>query len=212
MTLEKGMRMFEEVRDHWTWRPGWRLGRSFYTWHITFAEQPAAVALAAGYQEVIGGMPGITPVPPQWLHLTMQGVGFTDRVPLPDLDGIVEAARARVRALPSFTVKLGPAVVDPETIQLPVTPADQLQILRNTLRTAIADIWGPNSVPELPELRPHVSLGYWNARGPAAPLRTRLAETAEHTATMPITAISLINLNRDHQMYEWTTVATCTLG
>lgn len=37
------------MRNHWWWRPGWRSGRSFYTWHITFADQPEARRLHAAY-------------------------------------------------------------------------------------------------------------------------------------------------------------------
>jgi hypothetical protein len=33
------------VRDHWYWRPGWAIGRRFYAWHITFADQSQVVAL-----------------------------------------------------------------------------------------------------------------------------------------------------------------------
>ncbi|MGH3777668.1 MAG: hypothetical protein ACRDRR_18385 [Pseudonocardiaceae bacterium] len=34
------------MRDHWWW-PGWRVGRSSYTWHVTFDDQPAVHRLAA---------------------------------------------------------------------------------------------------------------------------------------------------------------------
>jgi len=32
----------EQMIDHWWWRPGWSVGRKFYTWHLTFADQPQA--------------------------------------------------------------------------------------------------------------------------------------------------------------------------
>ena len=204
--------MFEEVRDHWYWRPGWRKGRSFYTWHITFADQPGATRLVTAYQPLIDALPGITPVPLKWLHLTMQGVGFADRVELRDLDAIIEAAESRCAAASPFTVTIGPAQVDPETVQLPVRPVEPLQDLRNRIRAAIADVWGPDSTPELPDLRPHISLGYWNQPAPAAPLINALTAHPEHTAELMISSISLINLNRDHLTYEWSEVAPILLG
>lgn len=203
--------MFDEVRDHWYWRPGWRKGRSFYTWHLTFADHPEAARLVTAYQPLLDKLPGITPVPLQWLHLTMQGVGFTDRVELRDVDAIVEAAHSRCAALSPFNVTIGPAQVDPETIQLPVRPVEPLQDLRNRIRAAIADVWGPDSTPELPELRPHISLGYWNQPAPAAPLIDALATTTKHTADLTVSSITLIDLNRDHHMYEWTDVASVHL-
>ncbi|MEV4362688.1 hypothetical protein [Nonomuraea sp. NPDC049625] len=35
-----------ETRGHWWWRPGWRVGRSFYTWHILVEDQPELHAFA----------------------------------------------------------------------------------------------------------------------------------------------------------------------
>jgi len=204
--------MTEEVRDHWWWRPGWRKGRSFYTWHITFADQPEAARLVASYQELMESLPTVDPVPLQWLHLTLQGVGFTDRVPLSDLDRIIAATRTRCAALEPITVTIGPAQVNPETVRLPVQPIEQLEHLRTTIRAAIADVWGPGSVPEGTGLIPHVSLGYWHAGGPAAPLVDLLAASPEYTAELTISHLSLIDLNRDRRMYEWTEVATIPLG
>jgi 2'-5' RNA ligase len=203
--------MFSEVRDHWYWRPGWRVGRSFYTWHLTFADHPEAAELLAAYQPVLEAMPGITPVPLEWLHLTMQGVGFSDKVSADELAEIVEAARYRLARIAPFTVTIGPAVVDPETVQLPVRPIQPLQNLRDHVRAAIADVWGPDSVPEHPELRPHISLGYFNSPAPAAPLRAHLSTIPPHTATLTVSSISLINLHRDNQMYEWTPATTVKL-
>jgi 2'-5' RNA ligase len=200
--------MTDEVRDHWYWRPGWRVGRSFYTWHLTFADSASVVGLVNSYADVLARMPEITPVPAQWLHLTMQGVGFADRVPDADLDEIALAAESRLARCSPFQVTVGPAVLDPETVQLPVTPVAPLQDLRNRIRAAIGDVWGPDAIPENPQLNPHISLGYWNTPAPAAPLRTLLAQAPAATATTTISTISLITLHRDHQLYEWTTHKT----
>jgi hypothetical protein len=51
----------ERMRDHWWWRPGWRIGRSFYTWHITFGDQPAIDQLADGYAPALDGLPTLGP-------------------------------------------------------------------------------------------------------------------------------------------------------
>ncbi len=204
--------MTDEVRNHWYWRPGWRPGRSFYTWHLTFADSTAVTGLVTSYADVLAALPGIDPVPRQWLHLTMQGVGFADRVPLADLDEIILAAESRLARAAPFKVTIGPAVVDPETVQLPVTPVAPLQDLRDRIRAAIGDVWGPDSIPELPQLNPHVSLGYWNTPAPIAPLIHQLANAPAATATTTITAITLINLTRDHQMYEWTPIKSLNLS
>jgi hypothetical protein len=204
--------MVDQVRDHWYWRPGWSAGRSFYTWHITFQNDAVVSDLHAAYQPVVRSLPGLTPVPAQWLHLTMQGVGFADKITQEDLDPIVEAAQSRLEPLHAFEIRIGPAIVDPESLQLPTQPVDRLRRLRAQLRGAITDVWGRDSVPALPELDPHISLGYWNRAGDAAPLKKRLAALGGDVAKTQVTHASLINLNRDHHCYEWTTYATVRLG
>src|SRR5215472_3175916 len=87
------------MRDHWWWRPGWRLGRRAYTFHITF-EDPDAVEggddlrrMATEYQGILATLPGLDLVPLHWLHLTMQNVGFTDEVPEASADAVLAAGR-----------------------------------------------------------------------------------------------------------------------
>ena len=204
--------MVEEVRNHWYWRPGWRAGRSFYTWHLTFQNDPVLKDVHAAYQPLVRSLPSLTPVPAQWLHLTMQGVSYADKLSQEDLDPIIDAARRRLEQMRAFDIRIGPAIIDAESLQLPAQPVDQLRRLRAQLRAAITDVWGRDSVPALPELDPHISLGYWNQAATAAPLQRRLAALGGAVARTEITQASLINLNRDHHCYEWTTYATVRLG
>lgn len=129
------------MRNHWWWRPGWAVGRSFYTWHITFAEQAELRELAEAYTPVLAELPMLDHIPVQWLHLTMQGVGFTDEVAQADVDAIVEAARRRLAELEPFTVTVGPPHVDPETIQMSVQPVEPLRNVRASIRAAIGEVW-----------------------------------------------------------------------
>lgn len=203
----------DSMRDHWWWRPGWRAGRSFHTWHVTFADQPDIHRLAADYAPVLATLPQLDPVPVRWLHLTLQGVGFTDEISPRDVDRIVQAARTRCAVLKPFTVTIGPAHVAPETIQMPARPVESLTQLRLAIRAGIGEVWGHDNVPELETgFRPHVSLGYANATGPAGPLADALDAHDRHAAEITVDSVALINLNRDHKAYEWTDVATVHLG
>jgi len=204
--------VFDDVRDHWYWRPGWREGRSFYTWHITFRYAAALATLRSSYEPLLSSLPELTPVPRQWLHLTLQGVGFADKVSPADLDSIVTATRRRLEAVAPFSVTVGPAIVDIESLQLPVRPADNLRQLRNVLRDAIKDVWGEDSLPAFPDLNPHISLGYWNRAVPAEPLRDRVAKFGEQSTQLYINEVSLIDLNRDQLCYQWTPHITVALG
>jgi hypothetical protein len=86
----------EHMRDHWWWRPGWHTGRSMYTWHVTFADQPQLHELAATYQTALTRLPGLDVIPTPWLHLTMQGIAFTDEISEQEVADIAEAARKRL--------------------------------------------------------------------------------------------------------------------
>jgi 2'-5' RNA ligase len=202
----------EVLRDHWWWRPGWREGRRFSTWHLTFEGQQEVTELAAGYRSALDGLP-VDVVPARWLHLTMQGLGFVDEVEDGDVQRIVAAAHERLAPLASFEVRLGDVRVDPEAVMLTVTPEHPVTAVRGELRAAIADVWGPDHVPEAAEgFRPHVSLGYVNAAGPAAGLVDAVRRAPTLAARATITAASLIVLHRDHRMYEWEPYASVPLS
>ncbi|GAA1799275.1 2'-5' RNA ligase family protein [Planosporangium flavigriseum] len=202
-----------EIRRHWYWRPGWGIGTRFYTWHITFDGQPEVTKLAEQYRAVLTGQPMLDIIPTQWLHLTMQGIGFVDQVDRDQVDAIVAAAQERCAVLAPMELTLGAPHVDPESIQIAVEPAEPVRQLRAAIRAAIADVWGPVRVPEPAEpYTPHMSLAYTNADGPAAPLVEALAAVPTLSATATIDSCQLIVLNRDEGMYMWETFATVPLG
>jgi 2'-5' RNA ligase len=182
-----------------------------YTWHVTFTDQPAVQALAARAQARLSGLPGLDLVPAQWLHLTMQGVGFTDEVPDADLAAIVAAARRHLANTPPPHVRIGPAHVATEGILLDVAPVNGLTRVRDGLRAAIAETWPSAPVPETAEWMPHISVAYSRATSPARPYQQALA--ADHTtADVVIRAVQLIVLGRDEHVYEWAHHATLPLS
>ena len=203
----------DAMRDHWWWRPGWAVGRSFYTWHITFDSDPGLRRLVDSYTPMLARLPMLDPVPVRWLHLTTQGVGFTDEVGRADVEAIVKAAQTRCARLTSFMATVGPPTVAAEAIPMVVRPVEHLVDLRSSIRNAIADIWGRDRVPEPAEgWCPHISLAYSNAAGPAQPITDALTAYPQQTAEITISAVSLIKLSRDRRMYEWDDVAAVRLG
>ncbi|MEV8393645.1 MULTISPECIES: 2'-5' RNA ligase family protein [unclassified Streptomyces] len=201
----------EHLRDHWWWRPGWATGRRFYTWHLVFDGQPDVHRFARQYRSVLAGVDGLDLIPDQWLHLTMQGIGFVDEVDRADVDAIVEAARVRLAAVPAFDVTLSAPTVDPEAVLFPVSPDDPPRAVRDAIRAAIEDVL--TEVPERAEgFRPHVSVAYSNSDGPAAALLETLGAAHVPSADARIEAAELIVLHRDNRMYEWQPYATVELG
>jgi 2'-5' RNA ligase len=199
-----------QVADHWWWRTGWRVGRRFYTVHATFGDAPAVQGLAARARARLGGLPGLDLIPAQWLHLTMQGIGFADEVGDADLSAIITAARRRLATVPPVTVTLGPPIVAGEGVTCWASPPRALDPVRDAVRAGIADVWGPQRVPEATEWSAHVSVAYASADGPGEPIEAALGGMAD-TAEATVRAVDLIKLGRDRRMYEWETIASLPL-
>jgi 2'-5' RNA ligase len=190
--------------DHWYWRPGWREGRSFWTFHFTFQEQPEVAALAAHYMNALDGLDGLDAVPARWLHLTTQGLGFTDETPDNVVDQLIDAAQARCSSLGQFELTLGPVYMDCEAIKLATSPQQPLRAVRTEVRAAIGEVLGTDNVPE-PEnaWKPHVSIAYSNQVGDATRYQKGLTAAEPRTVTVLVDRIDLIALSRDNKMYEW---------
>ncbi|MFJ6729974.1 2'-5' RNA ligase family protein [Streptomyces sp. NPDC091281] len=203
---------FESMRNHWWWRPGWSVGRRFYTWHLTFDGQDDVHRLAGSYRSALAPVGDVlTLIPDQWLHLTMQGIGFVGDVKDSDVRAISEAAGERLSAVPSFDAELGPAILDPEAVLLPVHPDGPVRAVRDAIRAAIGDV--VQDVPEKAEgFTPHVSVAYSAGDGPAAPVAAALSGTNPAPAQSRITSAELIVIHRDNRMYEWETYARVPLG
>jgi 2'-5' RNA ligase len=198
--------------DHWWWRPGWSVGRQFYTWHLTFEGATDVLRLVHEYTAHLD-LPGLDIIPDEWLHLTMQGIGFVDEVDEGDLEKIVGAAQQRLSVLEPFQISLGPTVVDPEVVRLKVAPPEPVVRLRHELRAAIAEVWGAVRVPEeADDFTPHVSLAYSNRPGDMQPILEAANGAGPTPGTVTLTHADLILLNRDNKRYEWTTYAEVALA
>jgi hypothetical protein len=211
MAIMKEVGPADHMRDHWWWRPGWRTGRRMYTWHVTFDHQDRLHELVRAYQQVLAEFPGLDVIPQRWLHLTMQGVAFTDSISAQALSDIIAAARKRLAGHHPVTLTVGPAIIDPEAIMLKVRPAGALVPVRNRLRAAIADVLGAPGVPEPEAWAPHVSIAYSNADGVAAPYAKALSTVSLKPVDLDVTAAHLIELNRDTRLYQWVTTAEVPL-
>jgi 2'-5' RNA ligase len=191
-----------------------RPGRRVDTFYLTLGRSPAPRDLAAAARQRLAGLPGLDLVPDEWLHLTVQEVGFSDEVTGTELAAIIAAATESLAALAPVTVTIGPPTVVGEGIICLVTPADALDPARDVVRAAISTARGPDRVPDPAEWSrwsPHMSLAYANADGPADAFEAALDGFTD-VATVTVGTVELIRFGRDRQMYEWETIARLPLG
>lgn len=212
MTGAPGTPSPEQMRNHWWWRPGWRVGRAFYAWHLTFDHAPDLHRLAEEFSGALA-VPGLDVIPVKWLHLTMQGVGFTDEVSPADVESIAEAARRRLADVEPFEVVVTPTVIEPEVVRTDVTPVESVARVRSAIRAGMADVWGADQVPEAESgFVSHVSLAYSSCDGPAEPIVAAARSVQVKPARATISEAQMIILNRDNRQYQWTTYAVAPLG
>jgi 2'-5' RNA ligase superfamily len=195
------------MRNHWWWRPGWHVGRKMYTWHVTFNDQPPLHQLVKTYQAPLTSLSGLDLIPLRWLHLTTQGVAFTDEISWEDVARIIEAARKRLATQRPVSLTAGPALVDPEAIMLELPSASTLYPVRDKIRAALAEVRGAAKVPETDQWNPHISIAYSNSDDTAAPYIEALRSVTHPPVDVTISAVHLIELSRDTHLYQWTTKA-----
>jgi 2'-5' RNA ligase len=215
MTVEHAARL----RDHWWPRPGWRPGRIIYTWHLTFEDAKDLHRLVAVYQSKLAPLPGLNAVPLEWLHLTIQGVGYTDEVSDHEISSVAEAVRTTVAEVPAFELTFGRPVIYGEAIAIRPDPAEPLQALLQAIRAGIAAATGPESIRTGPEqasgFHPHMSIAYSNTDSDAAPYVDALNTVSPAPAVVPVTAVALIRQGRQlepDRLYYWTVRDIARLG
>jgi len=207
-----------QVKNHWWWRPGWQVGRHFYACHITFEKQPDVQRLAAFYQEPLGQFPGLDLIPRPWLHLTMQGIGFTDEVSDSEISRITSGISGRLASITPPVVTFTRPTVQNDAIYMPAAPADALDEVRRNTHEAIKEVLGPKRSPDmnltqaLQKYQPHVSIAYVNRDGSALPYIEALHGISHGPVTLSIRAVSILTFHRDNRMYEWTSAIPITIG
>jgi len=204
------------IRNHWWWRPGWRAGRHFYACHLTLDDQPQLQTLVKQYHDAIGHLPGLDLIPRQWLHITMQGIGFADEISPADLEAVTAAVQERLRALEPPAAAFHRATVQPEAVLLKAEPPRTLYQLRIAVYDAIASILDPGKFsehrPEPRQFTLHVSAAYVTSDGPAEPVAEAIAGLDPKPVTATFHAISLLEFHRDRRMYEWTHATPLPIG
>jgi 2'-5' RNA ligase len=204
------------VRNHWWWRPGWATGRHYYACHLTLDDQPQLRELVSRYQQAIANRPGLDLIPAEWLHITMQGIGFTDEISADELHSLADALARELSRIDPPTVSFRCVTVHPEAIYLRAHPADALYPLRARMHRAVLSVLGANGstedMPSPSQFLPHVSIAYVSADGETRPIAEALQTTTPAPVTATFREAALLEFHRDHRMYEWTSATLIAIG
>ena len=206
----------ETVRNHWWWRPGHAEGRHFWACHLILDDQPEFRQLADDYQQPLTGLPGMDLIPAQWLHLTMQGIGFTDEVTADELGHLDHALTTALAAVEPPTVEFRYLTIQREAVYLKAHPAAALTPLRRAAHDAALSVLGPERFTEtsadVAKCLPHVSIGYIAYDGDPQPIAGALSSLTTRTVAVTFTKADLLEFHRDRRMYEWTSATPLRIG
>jgi len=176
-----------------------------FWWYLTFDDHPALQAAIPRIQRALELSEAVDLVPPEWLHLTLQEVGFVDAVPQAHVGAVCEAAR-HLSGLGPLELSLGPLETMHSAVVLEAGPADDLSRLRTELHRATTAVMGP-SVPAHPtggEFRPHVTLGYLNRDCEAREVLPDEARSlVEPIPRVPVRHVTLVAVSRSVGGYRW---------
>lgn len=129
------------------------------------------------------------------------------------VEALLRAARSRLGELQPVKARFHQPVIRPEAIALPPDPVVPVQDIRHTVRAAIGDVFGADSLLDSADgYQPHISLAYVNTEQPAAETLAAINRVTADPADLTINAVSLIEMHRDHRMYEWRTIEAVPLG
>lgn len=203
----------ESLVDHWYDRPGWTAATRYLTWHLL----PEAAALRRSVEEhhrVLAHVENLDLVPVPWLHVTVQGVGFADRVGVEARQAVVAAARRHVRQLPPVELSLAPAAPYRESVGMRAGPDAPVRALRDALRAAVRETLGDRGVEgnDDDQVRPHLSLAYACGAVPADRVRAAVAPVVDRGVDLRIDRVSLIELRKEGHLYCWQRLADVELA
>lgn len=200
------------LADHWWWRPGWHVGTRYYSWFITVADLTALADHVGVFQGALQAFEFLDLVPRRWLHITIQGLDHSHAVSRRQRTNLFDSVRQRLIDLPRCVLMFGQPVLFSEAVVIPPIDPDPLLQVRNAIRAGIEATYGP--VPGLPssQVRPHISVAYVNSAADPRPVRAVLDRVAMEPVEVTIPRVALIELHRDHKMYEWRVIDTISLG
>ncbi len=199
-----------QMANHWRQRPGRPPDRVSYHWHILFRDQPQVHELAAAAQRKLDGLPGLDPVPLQWLHLTTLRAGFADEVSAPSVDNMLATAEHLLSDIEPIDVTLGRVLYFSEAVTLAAEPADALQPVLSSVAIAAREAGLPGVTDTRPWL-PHITIAYSNGTGPAAPIVQALGLHLPPTE-ITIRTASLVRQRQVGHSWQWQPVAEVALG
>lgn len=194
----------------------WPAGERRYHWLVVFDDQPEVHECHAAHVPVLARFEGlIDPVPPEWLHLTLQSLCPTTAATGDELTALRAAVARRLADLPPPRVQLGPPRIDGAAVTWAVYPEQELARVQQRVREASLDVLGADRVAAQRGVWwPHVTLGYGARDDPADDLAGALVRARLPRVEVTVGAVTLVDQEQDlaRRQYRWRGIASVPIG
>ncbi|MFJ4972704.1 2'-5' RNA ligase family protein [Streptomyces sp. NPDC088755] len=192
----------------------WPPGRKDLHWLIVPGEAFARPRLYDPYRE-LAGHPGLFPVQPEWMHVTLLHMGPQDTATTSEIDQLAAAVTERARSIAPFDLTLSRPDIGTVAIEskgYPGAPHRALwEMTWQATRAVVGDRW-----PWIPTTSyPHLSHAYAGAEGHLADrdaLKVLLSDLPGEPVTLPVTTLSLVAEWHDRRELKWDVLAEVPLG
>lgn len=202
-----------ELHDHWVWRPEWTAERTCLYWYLTFRGDQLAAALGADLLQTVARTSWLDDVPPEWAHVTISDVAFTDELSQSDVDRVSGAVGKALAAEDRLRLTLGPVQTFASAVVLAVGPLDRLRSVKSAVRRATSAVLGPRHTDFHRRLFwPHLSLGYVNRPVDADTAVRFLQGLPPVAARIDVATLTLAAVTRRDHRYQWQVQAQVDMG
>jgi 2'-5' RNA ligase superfamily len=194
--------------NHWTHLPEWRSGRRLWVFYLTFSGQSDLHKLVQRYQERLAGVDELDLVDHRWLHVTIQGIAFTDELDDEQVRAFEKAVTVAVAGYPRPVLTVEAPQLDHDALSMQVRPTQEICALRHDIRECVARTIGDDNLYQLPQplvgFNPHISIAYANAAiANADEVLARLDPVEPPDLHIQVPSVSLIHLERENRRWYW---------
>jgi 2'-5' RNA ligase len=180
----------------------WPAGREDCCWHVLPGPGPLPSRLAGQYQELVH-WPGLAPVSPEWMHVTVQHLLPAAEVSGAELSRMVRLVQGRCRGIAPFAVTVSRADAWETSVVCPVRPAYLLRFLRQVITDVSHDVTEGRFSASGPAYCPHLTLAYAVAQVDQEPVRAWIADCEAAEETLDVTSLVLVAQRHDHHEITW---------
>lgn len=206
---QRGRQDVRWLRNHWV-RP---IGPRGYYWFLTFEKSSKLRSLARECQASID-FPFYDLTPPDSLHLTLDRISYNGEGTPDQLDAIKTCAIHACQGMPPFNITIDHLSGVRSAIAFDVSPAQQVQNLRDRLRSATLSAFPHARVNVSKPHPPHITIAYANSDGASAADAMAAVDRINATirrVDVKVTEAVLVLLERRQHSYSWKVISRIPL-